>query len=338
MTYPEVLQKARQSIKNCKVCPECNGLACGATMPGPGSKGGGAHVNWQAWRKFKLEIDTFAPNVPVDTGFRLFGRDFSLPLLTGPIGTMLQYSDEDVTVAFNDGVIEAAAHKGIIDCFGDGLAPATVPGALASMEKHGAAVIPVLNPLPNAHILKLIEQIEPSSAFALAVVVDSAGLGHWKRISSDQGPGSKTVEDLRELKAHTKKPFVVKGIMNARSAEKAVEAGADAIIVSNHGGRVLADAPATADVLPEIVSAVGGQTRIIVDGGIRSGGDMFKALALGADAALICRPFATAWFGGGSAAVEVYIDKLQAELAEAMYMCGARKLADISPEMLRVVK
>ena len=338
MTYQEVLQNAKATIKNCKVCPECNGLACGATMPGPGSKGGNAHENWKAWRRIKLNIDTFAPNTPVDTSFSLFGRDFNLPLLTGPIGTMLQYSDTDVTVAFNDGVIQAAAETGIIDCFGDGLAPATVPGALASMEKHGAAVIPVLNPLPNAHILSLMEQIEPTSAFAVAVVVDSAGLGHWKRISSDEGPGSKTVEDLKQLKAATAKPFVVKGIMTAKAALQAVEAGADAIIVSNHGGRVLADAPATADVLPEVVAAVRGKTKIIVDGGIRSGGDIFKALAIGADAALICRPFATAWFGGGSEGVRVYVEKLQAELAEAMYMCGARKLSDISADMIRIQK
>ena len=338
MTYQEVLENARKTIKNCKACPECNGLACGATMPGPGSKAGGAHENWKAWRQYKLNIDTFAPNTAVDTSFSLFGKEFSLPLLTGPIGTMLQYSDSDVTVGFNDGVIRAAAEAGIIACFGDGLAPQTMPGALSSMERHGAAVIPVLNPLPNQVILEKLKKIEPTSAFAVSVVVDSAGLGHWKHISRDEGPGSKTVEDLQLLKAHTAKPFIVKGIMTARAAEKAVEAGADAIMVSNHGGRVLADAPATAQVLPEIVQAVGGRTKVIVDGGIRSGGDMFKALALGADAVLICRPIAVSWFGGGSEGVRVYIDKLQAEFAEAMYMCGARKLSDITAEMIRYQK
>ena len=127
-------------------------------MPGPGSKGGGAHENWKAWRGIKLNIDTFAPDTPVNTSMSLFGKDFSLPLLTGPIGTMLQYSDTDVTVDFNDGVIQAAAESGVIACFGDGLAPQTVPGALASMEKHGAAVIPVLNPLPNAQILAQVNR------------------------------------------------------------------------------------------------------------------------------------------------------------------------------------
>lgn len=334
MTYQEVLENARKTIKNCKACPVCNGLACGTTMPGPGSKGGCAHENWKAWRNIRLNIDTFAPNTGVDTSCCLFGREFSMPLLTGPIGTLLQYSDTDVTVDFNDGVMKAAKEHGIINCFGDGLAPQTVPGALASIEKYGAASIPVLNPMPNEKIIHTMEEVEKSSALAVAVVVDSAGLGIWNKLGSG-GMGSKTVDDLKLLKSHTNKPFVVKGIMNARSAERALEAGADAIIVSNHGGRVLADAPATAAVLPEIVKAVNGRAVVIVDGGIRSGADIFKALAMGADAALICRPFATAWFGGGSEAVGVYIEKLRAELVEAMYMCGARSLADICPDMIR---
>ena len=334
MTYQEVLENARKTIKNCNACPECNGLACGSKMPGPGSKAGGAHENWKAWRNIRLNIDTFAPNTDVDTTFRLFGQEFSMPLFTGPIGTLLQYSDTDVTVEFNDGVMQAAKEHGIINCFGDGLAPQTVPGALASIEKYGVASVPVLNPMPNEKIIRTMEEVEKSSAFAVAVVVDSAGLGIWNKLGSG-GMGSKTIEDLKLLKSHTKKPFIVKGIMNARAAERALEAGADAIMVSNHGGRVLADAPATAAVLPEIVQAVGGKTVVIVDGGIRSGGDIFKALAMGADAALICRPFATAWFGGGSEGVGVYIEKLRAELVEAMYMCGARSLAEIRPDMIR---
>ena len=174
------------------------------------------------------------------------------------------------------------------------------------------------------------------SALAMCVVVDSAGLSHWKHIG-DQ-PGSKTVSDLQELKAHTKKPFLVKGIMTAKGALQAVEAGADGIIVSNHGGRALADVPGTAEVLPEIVRAVKGNTAIIVDGGIRHGVDMVKALAIGADAVLICRPFAVAWFGGGAEGVKSYIELLKTEFSEAMYMVGARKVADLNPDMVRFRK
>lgn len=335
MTYSDVLQNAKNTIKNCRVCPECNGLACGNLMPGPGSKapGNGANVNWKAWQEIRLNMDTFVPHAPVDTSGKLFGREFSIPLIAGPIGSLLQYSDTDVTVPYNDGVMEAAAECGFLASFGDGLAGETLPGALASMEKHPAGVIPVLNPLPNETIIRNMAMFEQSSALALAVVVDSAGLFHWK--GKTGGASSKTIEDLQELKAHTKKPFIIKGIMTALAAEHAVEAGADAIIVSNHGGRVLPGAPSTAEVLPEIVSAVKGSTVIIVDGGLRSGSDILKALALGADLTLICRPFPIAWFGGGAEGVKLYVEKLRSELTEAMYMCGARRLSDISREMLR---
>ena len=95
------------------------------------------------------------------------------------------------------------------------------------------------------------------------------------------------------------KPFILKGIMTVKGAEKALEAGAAGIVVSNHGGRVLDQCPATAEVLPAIVDAVGGKMKVFVDGGIRSGMDVFKALALGADAVLIARPFVTMVYGGG---------------------------------------
>ena len=266
MTYGEVRENARKTILNCRACPECNGLGCGNTLPGPGSKapGNGAHVNWQAWKDIRLNFDTFAEDGPVDIGCTLFGRSFALPLMSGPIGSMTQYSKEDVTVAFNDGVMEGTAATGTIDCFGDGLAQVTLPGALESMVRHHADAIPVFNPLQNDAIMKKMDLFEESNALAMCVVVDSAGLSHWKHAGFHAS--SKTVEDLRELKAHTKKPFLVKGVMTVKGARQAVEAGADGIIVSNHGGRALADVPGTAEVLPEIVKAVKGETTIIVDG------------------------------------------------------------------------
>ena len=133
------------------------------------------------------------------------------------------------------------------------------------------------------------------------------------------------------------RPFIVKGVMTVKGALKAKEAGAAAIVVSNHGGRVLDQCPATAEVLPEIADALKGSgVKVLVDGGIRSGVDVFKALALGADAVLICRPFVTAVYGGGEEGVKCYIDKIAGELADTMQMCGAHSLSEISREMVRV--
>ena len=116
---------------------------------------------------------------------------------------------------------------------------------------------------------------------------------------------------------------------------KALEAGASGIVVSNHGGRVLDQCPATAEVLAEIVDAVDGRMKIFVDGGLRHGVDIFKALALGADAVLVCRPFVSAVYGGGAEGVHALVRKLGAELADTMEMCGAASLRDISRDMIR---
>ena len=118
--------------------------------------------------------------------------------------------------------------------------------------------------------------------------------------------------------------------MTVKGALKAKEAGASAIVVSNHGGRVLDQCPPTAEVLPEIADAVGKDMKIFVDGGIRSGVDVFKALALGADAVLIGRPYVTAVYGGAADGVEALTAKLISELEDAMAMCGAHSLKEIT--------
>lgn len=144
------------------------------------------------------------------------------------------------------------------------------------------------------------------------------------------------MEELAQVVASTDKPFIVKGVMTVKGAEKARQAGAAAIVVSNHGGRVLDQCPATAEVLPEIADALAGSgMKILVDGGIRTGTDVFKALALGADGVLICRPFVTAVYGGGAEGVRCYIAKLAGELEDAMQMCGATSLAEITRDMVR---
>ena len=147
--------------------------------------------------------------------------------------------------------------------------------------------------------------------------------------------GSKSVDELKEIVRMSKVPFIVKGVMTVKGALKAKEAGAAAIVVSNHGGRVLDQCPATAEVLEEIVEAVGDSMKIFVDGGIRSGTDVFKALALGADGVLICRPFVPAVYGGGAEGVAAYIEKIAGELKDTMAMCGAFSLNEITRDMVR---
>jgi len=337
MNYDQLLVEARKhSGPNCKACPVCNGLACGNTLPGPGSKapGNGAYDNWNAWQQIKLNMDCIVPAGAVDTSLDFLGRKLKFPLVTGPIGsTKMQYTPDTDVREFNRDVAAAAVNLGFVGAFGDGIEPGVFTDSLGHSANFGGVSMPVINPSSDEEIREKIALANEAGTFAVGVVIDSAGLPHLRK--TNVNAGTKTVEQLRALRECTKAPFVIKGIMTAKSALKAVEAGADAIIVSNHGGRVLPFAPATAEVLPEIADAVKGQTKIIVDGGIRSGIDIFKALALGADAVMICRPILVSWFGGGQQGIELLVNKLRAELDDVMYVCGARKLSDINREMIR---
>jgi len=140
---------------------------------------------------------------------------------------------------------------------------------------------------------------------------------------------SVTFADLEWACSECRLPLVVKGILNPDDAVAAVEAGAAGIIVSNHGGRQLDGALATADSLPAVVDAVGGRVPVLVDGGIRSGADVVKALAIGAAAVLVTRPVIWGLVVHGGPGVEAVLRELAAEMSHAMALCGARTVADI---------
>lgn len=338
MDHSEVLENARKRMApKCKVCPVCDGLGCGHTMPGPGSKGpgNGANDNYKAWQQVKLNIDTIVANTAIDTTTELFGRKLAFPLVTGPIGSIaMQFDPADDVRDFNAQCMAACETRGLLHFYSTGLSTDVQEANIASRLRCDNCGIPIINPEADDEILRqMAAENAARLPLAMGVVVDSAGLPHLKALHGDAG--TKSVEQLRLLKEKAGVPFIVKGVMTAASALKAVDAGADALIVSNHGGRVLSDTPATAEVLAEIADAVAGRATIIVDGGIRSGLDLFKAYALGADLCLICRPVLIAYYGGGQAGIECYFDKLLAELTDTMYMCGARSIADIDRHMIR---
>ena len=336
MTYQEVLENARAVLsKNCKACPVCNGKACGNHIPGPGAKGVGdtAIRNFEKWQAVRVNMDTIHPCVTPDTSLNLFGKTFRYPFFAGPVGAVtVHYSDKYDDMAYNNILVKACADNGIAAFTGDGLNGEVMKVACKAIAASGGTAIPTVKPWNLETIQEKLGYCRESGCFAVAMDIDAAGLPFLKNMNPPAG--SKTVEQLAEIAGMVGKPFIVKGIMTVAGALKAKEAGASAIVVSNHGGRVLDQCPATAEVLPAIADAVGGKMTILVDGGIRSGMDVFKALALGADAVLIGRPFVNMVYGGGFEGVQVYVDKLKAELADTMAMCGAHCLADIKRSML----
>ena len=336
MTYQEVLENARAVLsKNCKACPVCNGKACGNHIPGPGAKGVGdtAIRNYEKWQDIRVNMNTIHPCVTPDTSLNLFGKTFRYPFFAGPVGAVtVHYSDKYDDMAYNNILVKACADNGIAAFTGDGLNGEVMKVACKAIAASGGTAIPTVKPWNLETIREKLGYCRESGCFAVAMDIDAAGLPFLKNMNPPAG--SKTVEQLAEIAGMVGKPFIVKGIMTVSGALKAKEAGASAIVVSNHGGRVLDQCPATAEVLPAIVDAVGGKMTILVDGGIRTGMDVFKALALGADAVLIGRPFVNMVYGGGAEGVQVYVDKLKAELADTMAMCGAHKLSDIKRSML----
>lgn len=338
MNYAECLELARGKMGNyCKACPECNGRACKNQMPGPGAKGIGdtAIRNYDKWKEIRVQMDTLVEKRPIDTSLSLFGKNFQYPFFAGPVGAVnMHYGDSLNDVSYNDILVSSCAEFGIAAFTGDGMDSNVMVAATEAIKKAGGLGIPTVKPWNVEMIREKMALVKDAGAFAAAMDIDAAGLPFLKNFNPPAG--SKSVEELREIVKAAGVPFIVKGIMTVKGALKAKEAGAAAIVVSNHGGRVLDQCPATAEVLEEIAKAVDGSMKIFVDGGIRSGTDVFKALALGADSVIIARPFVTAVYGGGREGVEAYIQKIGSELADTMAMCGVSSISEITRDCVRV--
>jgi 4-hydroxymandelate oxidase len=137
--------------------------------------------------------------------------------------------------------------------------------------------------------------------------------------------------DVRKLRDKTRMKFLIKGIVTCEDAALCIENGADGIIVSNHGGRAEKSGRATIECLPEVVAAVRGRVPVLMDGGFRRGAGIFKALALGARAVGVGRPYICGLAAFGEAGVDRVIEMLRAELELGMKQCGTRSVAEIAP-------
>lgn len=339
MKYSELAAAARGNIgPYCKACPVCDGRGCRNTVPGPGAKGTGtvAIRNYAAWQDVLVNMDTLHAPFEADTACTVLGRELSLPVMIGPVGDVQRhYGKKYDTVGYNECVLRAAEREGTLAWTGDGLDARIMADSCDLISKlDGAGVVTVKPWDANTLDAKLAQALAARPA-AVAMDIDAAGLPFLK--GQNPPAGAKDEGQVAEVVAACHEegiPFVLKGVMTPAAAERAARAGADGIVVSNHGGRVLDGVPATALVLPGIADAVGDDLEVLVDGGVRSGLDVFRALALGAEACLVCRPFVVAAFGDGADGVSALLCQLKGELADAMEMCGAATVADIDASML----
>ena len=279
-------------------------------------------------------MDTIGGSGAADTSAEFFGKTFRYPYFAGPMaGVRASYGDKYSDKDYYDIVVKSCRDNGIASFTGDGPDPAFHESGVSAVAAAGGIGIPTIKPWNMQTVKDKIDLCKKAGSFAIAMDIDAAAVP-FIRNTTPPG-GSKTVSELKEIIGYAEVPFILKGIMTVKGALKALEAGAAGIVVSNHGGRVLDQCAATAEVLADIAEELKGSgMKILVDGGIRSGMDVFKALALGADGALICRPFAPMVYGAGEEGVKLYIEKLGSELAETMVLCGAKDVSCISRDMV----
>jgi isopentenyl diphosphate isomerase/L-lactate dehydrogenase-like FMN-dependent dehydrogenase len=144
-----------------------------------------------------------------------------------------------------------------------------------------------------------------------------------------------TWDDIRWIRTRWDGPLVIKGVLDGEDAVRAVDAGADGVVVSNHGGRQLDGVPATIDMLPQVVAAVDGRAEVLLDSGVRRGTDVVKAISLGAQAVLIGRPYLWGLACGGQAGVEAMLRAFRTEMLRTLKLLGCASVSELSPSWLR---
>jgi 4-hydroxymandelate oxidase len=298
-----------------------------------------------------------------DTSLEILGRRFPSPVLVAPMAFQrLAHEDGELATA------RAAAATGsgmVLSTF------STTPSA----DVRAATASPLWFQLylykDRGASRALVESVEAAGFDALVLTVDGPVIGRRERdvrnrfqppadipvpnamrdaresaAAMAEGSGlaayissqidlALTWPDIEWLRSVTRLPILVKGVARADDAELAVGHGAAGVIVSNHGGRQLDTAPATITLLPAIAEAVGGNAEVLVDGGIRRGTDVVKALALGARGVLLGRPVLWGLALGGQHGVEAVLRMLEAELSMAMALCGCPNLDSITPDLVR---
>jgi hypothetical protein len=336
MNMNEVKKIARENLNNsCRVCKACNGVVCSGEVPGMGGKGTGDSfkANFDALNNIKLNMRVIHDAKNPDISKELFGRKMDIPVFAAPVtGTTLNMGGKLTEEEYISSVIDGCVQAGIYPMVGDTAVDAFLMTNLEVLKKYNGNGIVFIKPWENENIINKIKLAEEAGAFAVGVDIDACGLITLALHGKPVMP--KGVEEIKELVSSTKLPFILKGIMTVDEAILAVEAGVDAIVVSNHGGRVLDQTPGTADVLEDIAKAVKGKVKILVDGGVRSGVDVLKMLALGADGVLIGRPFVTSSFGGKVEGVKTYIEELKSDLKSSMVLTGCKNIKDIDSRIL----
>lgn len=301
--------------------------------------------NVEAFREIGIRARRLVDVSTIDTSVSLFGVTHPTPILLAPVGFQQMFHPEAEVVSAR----AAASRK-------HGMILSSVSNEpVGKVAQTGVSPLwTQLYPTTNRDITRgLLRRFEAAGSDVVVLTVDTPVLGNRERhgtkladmldsgelpMANYEGLGdlpyelddpTMTWDMVRWLHDHCGMRVVLKGIVTAEDAELAVEHGADGLIVSNHGGRQEESDRSTIECLPEVVAAVDGALPVLIDGGFRRGTDVFKALALGADAVCIGRPYIWGLAGFGQEGVEHALDLLDAELVRIMRLAGVTRIADI---------
>lgn len=317
--------------------------------------------NRAAFDRLRLRSRVLAELAGGNTRLRLFGQDFDHPIFLAPVAYQkLAHVDGELASVLGASALRAGmvvstqASVGLEEIAAQAQTPlwfqlyiqpdrefTAVLVRRAEAAGYQALVLTVDAPVAG------MRNREQRAGFRLPEGIEAVNLRGMRPLQAQPDPdagslllggallaAAPTWAELAWLRGLTRLPLLLKGIGSGADAERALAAGVDGLIVSNHGGRTLDGLPATIDVLPEVAAAVRGRVPLLLDGGIRRGGDVLKALALGADAVLVGRPYLFGLAAAGAPGVAHVLRMLRAELEVAMALTGCRDLAAIGPQVI----
>lgn len=335
----EIRKKARERVKEkCRVCPVCDGRACAGDVPGMGGIGTGAAFqnNIRALAAQRIVMRVLHEANEPDCSVELWGKKLSMPVFVAPVGNVGGNIGSDMPdTTYTAAVLAGCRQAGTLASVGDLPSFEHWTNTMSVFGGNGADAVPFIKPWPLPEVEKRLNVAKEQGCDICGMDVDAAGLTILRRAAAPVG--TKTPAELAGVikMAHGLGfKFIVKGVMSVDEAKIAVDAGADAVLVSNHGGRVLDHTPGTAEALPAIADAVGKSSVVMLDGGIRSGVDVLKALALGARFVLICRPVLVAVHGDEEHGAGKYLDIIKDELLQAMRLTGCKDAASVTGRVL----
>lgn len=281
--------------------------------------------NEEVFQRYKFRQQAIN-SIEATTATKLLDVELKVPIIMSSITNPIPQIQEDGLLK----VARALKETGSLMCLGS-----LIPSNLKEVVAVGVPVVLTVKPYADRNrLIETIAEAEEAGVSWVGIEVD-AGMGTKiadRQMVRDCSPIS--VDEIKEIKRRISRPLVLKGILSAEDADRALEAGADVIVVSNHGAHTIDYLPHPLEVMEEIVAVVARRIPIIVDGGFRRGTDVLKGLALGAQAVGLGRPILYGLAAGGEEGVKTVIRDIAGELSRTMTMTGVKSPASVHREVI----